>query len=98
MTDPTFDRLFTAWLDERAQPHAPTGLAADIVERTAGSRPRPAWRVPERWFSMPTTIRLALIPRGLLLLFALWLILSLTVAGAAVGGRLTFTQAVLPAP
>jgi Tol biopolymer transport system component len=98
MTDPSFDRLFTAWLDERAPPHAPTGLAADIVERTAGSRPRPAWRVPERWFSMPTTIRLALIPRGLLLLFALWLILSLTVAGAAVGGRLAFTQAVLPAP
>jgi Tol biopolymer transport system component len=96
MTDPTFDRQFTAWLEERAQPHAPTGLAADIVERTARSRPRPAWRVPERWFSMPTTIRLALIPRGLLLIFALWLILSLTIAGAAIGGRLEFTQAVLP--
>ena len=98
MTDPSFDRRFTAWLDERVQPHAPTGLAADIVERTARSRPRPAWRIPERWFTMPTSIRLALIPRGLLLLFALWLIVSLTVAGAAIGGRLTFTQAVLPPP
>jgi hypothetical protein len=98
MTDPTLDRTFTAWLEERAQPHAPTGLAADIVERTARTRPRPAWRIPERWFSMPTTIRLALIPRDLLLILALWLILALTVAGAAIGGRITFTRAVLPAP
>jgi hypothetical protein len=92
MTDPAFDRQFSAWLEERAQPHAPTGLEADIVEQTARTRPRPAWRVPERWFSMPTTIRLALIPRTLLMLFALWLILTLTIAGAAIGGRLTFAR------
>jgi hypothetical protein len=99
MTDPTFDRQFTAWLEERAQPHAPTGLAADIVERTARTRPRPAWRIPERWFTMPTSIRLALVPRGLLLLLTLWLILALTVAGAAIGGRVTFAQALqVPAP
>jgi Tol biopolymer transport system component len=99
MTDPTFDRDFTAWLQERAQPHAPSGLAADIVERTARTRPRSAWRIPGRWLSMPTTIRLALVPRGLLLLLALWLILALTVAGAAIGGRITFARAALvPAP
>jgi dipeptidyl aminopeptidase/acylaminoacyl peptidase len=97
MTDPTFDRTITAWLEERAQPHAPTGLAADIVQRTAQARPRQAWQIPERWFSMPTTIRLALVPRGLVLLLALWLILALTVAGAAVGGQLTFSRAILPA-
>jgi Tol biopolymer transport system component len=48
---------------------------------------------------MPTTIRLALVPRGLMLLLVLWLILALTVAGAAIGGRLTFAKAVMvPAP
>jgi Tol biopolymer transport system component len=99
MTDPNFDRTFTAWLDERAQPQAPAGLAADTIGRTAETRPRPAWRIPERWFSMPTTIRLALIPRGLVLtLIALGLLLSLTVASVAVGGRLPWVPALAVAP
>ncbi len=101
MTDPSFDRQFTAWLDERADPNAPAGLAADIIGRTARSRPRRAWRIPERWFSMPTTIRLAFIPRSLvLLLITLWLLLALAVGAATVGGRLSLAPAsvLVPAP
>ena len=47
---------------------------------------------------VPVARPLALIPRGFLLLIALGLIIALTVAGLVVGGRLAFTQAVLPAP
>ena len=77
----------------------------DVLARTRRSRQRPGWTFIERWFDMTTIAQrvpvarpLALIPRGFLLLIALGLIVALTVAGLVVGGRLAFTQAVLPAP
>ena len=76
----------------------------DVLARTHRSRQRPGWTFIERWLPMMTisqrapVIRpLALIPRSFLLLIALALIVALTVAGLAIGGRMTsLTQAVLP--
>lgn len=86
MTEPGFDRHISAWLDERAQLHAPDGLLADTLERTARIRARPAWRIPERWIPMPTSIRLALIPRSAIVLVVL-LVAALFGAAIAVASQ-----------
>jgi dipeptidyl aminopeptidase/acylaminoacyl peptidase len=77
----------------------------DVLARTRRARQRPAWTFIERWFPMttiapraPVARPLALIPRGLLMLIVLGLLAALAVAGLAIGGRLTSTRAVLPAP
>ncbi|HMJ79463.1 MAG TPA: hypothetical protein VK592_00295, partial [Candidatus Dormibacteraeota bacterium] len=87
-----FDRLernLPELLEELAGPRPPE-YVADIVERTAGLRQRPAWSFPERWFPMTAATshaaRLAPFPwrvAGLLaLLLALLIIGSLLTAGA----------------
>jgi WD40 repeat protein len=75
----------------------------DVLARTRRSRQRPGWTFIERWFDMTTIAQrapvarpLALIPRGFLLLIVLGLIIAMTVAGLAIGGRLELTRAVLP--
>ena len=93
-----FDRTLAAWLDERAHPTAPPGLLDTVVTQSTGVRPRPAWRIRERWIPMPLTLRLAVVPRVVLLLI-LALILALALAaGAVVGGRLPLLRATALAP
>jgi Tol biopolymer transport system component len=48
-----FDELVTAWLDERAQGPAPDELLDRVAAQTAGTKPLPAWRLPERWIPRP---------------------------------------------
>jgi WD40-like Beta Propeller Repeat len=94
-------RALTDLADARVPDSTP-----DVPARTRRSRQRPGWTFIERWFDMTTIAQrapvarpLALIPRGLLILIALWLIIALTVAGLAIGGRLALMQAVMvPAP
>ena len=69
MTPTELRPTLTAWLDERAQPYAPHDLLAEAVTNTAAVRPRPSWRIPERWIPMPITLRLAVVPRAVLWLF-----------------------------
>jgi Tol biopolymer transport system component len=78
---------------------------SDVLARTRRSRQRPRWTFFERWFDMTTIAQrvpvarpLALIPRGMLVLLVLGLIITLTIAGASIGGHLRFSRAVLPAP
>ncbi len=93
-----FDRTLAAWLDERAHPTAPPGLLDTVVAQSTRVRPRPAWRIRERWIPMPLTLRLAVVPRVVLLLI-LALILALALAaGAVVGGRLPLLRATALAP
>lgn len=93
---PGLDRRITAWLDDRAVPGAPDGLLGDTLARTSRLRPRPAWRIPERWVPMPFTLRLAVVPRALIVLLVLAALMASLALGGIVGGSLQ--RAVSPAP
>lgn len=46
------DRTLSAWLTAQAPTREPEHLLDHILERTARTRRRPAWRIPERWIPM----------------------------------------------
>jgi Tol biopolymer transport system component len=94
-----FDRTLSAWLHECAEPQAPEHLREAAVAHAVATRPRPAWRIPERWLPMPITLRLAVVPRAVLLLLMLALLVALAAGSLAVGSRLNlFATVALPAP
>lgn len=81
------DRRLSDWLDSRAPARAPEHLFGATVFRTARTRPRAAWRIPERWHSMTIALRPAALPRGLVfILLALGLVLALLGGGLMAGG------------
>ena len=43
-----FDRLLTAWLDDRAPVARPTTCLVEVLARTSRTRRRPGWLIPER--------------------------------------------------
>ena len=45
-----FDRHLTAWFEASAPSSEPEPLLGQVLARTARTRRRPAWRIPERWF------------------------------------------------
>lgn len=47
-----FDRSLTAWLMADAPVREPEHLLGEVLARTAHTRRRPAWRIPERWIPM----------------------------------------------
>ncbi len=54
------DRLLTAWLTADAPIREPEPLLGQVLARTARTRRRSAWRIPERWFPVSTiTTRVA---------------------------------------
>jgi hypothetical protein len=95
---PDFETTLIAWLDERAQPYAPQHLLDASVARTSRTRQRPAWLIPERWIPMPLTLRLAVVPRAVIILMILSALLAIAIAGASVGGRLDLLNGVTPLP
>jgi Tol biopolymer transport system component len=59
-THDDFDGRLTAWLDALAAAREPDPLLERVLARTATTRRRPAWAIPERWIPMtsittPTT-------------------------------------------
>jgi WD40-like Beta Propeller Repeat len=81
MTGPRdFDRLVTAWLDERVQPRAPDDVLDGALARTSRLRRRPAWRIRERWIPMRLSLALAVIPRAVIILVCLALAAALAAA------------------
>ena len=91
MTARNDDRLLSAWLHDVAPGREPEHLLGQVLARTARTRRRPAWRIPERWFSMSAiTTRLTpatpvpwrLIAVGAALLIALVVGLVLVASGA----------------
>jgi hypothetical protein len=46
------DRTLSAWLTAQAPTSEPEHLLDHVLERTARTRRRPAWRIPERWIPM----------------------------------------------
>jgi hypothetical protein len=53
-THDDFDGRLASWLTTIAPPAEPDGFADRVLERTARTRRRPAWRIPERWIPMAT--------------------------------------------
>lgn len=89
------DRRLTAWLDEDAQVAAPDRLLSEALARTHGVRPRPGWRITERWIPMRVSMALAVIPRAVLLMLALLALLALAASAYVVGSP---GPSPLPAP
>jgi hypothetical protein len=58
-----FDRTLSAWLTAQAPVREPEHLLEHVLERTARTRRRAAWRIPERWTLM-TAISTNAIPRS----------------------------------
>ncbi|HTK44297.1 MAG TPA: hypothetical protein VL749_02945, partial [Patescibacteria group bacterium] len=91
------DRLLSTWLHDVAPDREPEHLLGEVLARTARTGRRPAWRIPERWFSMSaitsrftpaTPVPWRLLAVGAALLLAL-------LAGLVLAGGGAFTS---PAP
>ena len=83
------DRLLSDWLHDVAPGREPEHLLGEVLARTARTRRRAAWRIPERWISMSAiTSRLAPAPTTpwRTILVAAALLLGLAVGLAALAG------------
>lgn len=89
------DRRLAAWLDEDASVPAPERVLAGALARTARTRPRPAWLVPERWIPMRVSMALAVVPRAALIALTLLVLLALAASALVVGSP---SPGPLPAP
>src|SRR4051812_16207775 len=91
------DRLLTAWLTADAPIREPEPLLGEVLARTARTRRRSAWRIPERWFPVSTiTTRLEGAPRFPWRAVA---VIAILVLALAIGALLVGSRAKpLPAP
>src|SRR3954447_18888476 len=91
------DRLLTSWLTADAAIREPEPLLGEVLARTARTRRRSAWRIPERWFPVSTiTTRLEGAPRFPWRAVA---VIAILVLALAVGALLVGSRAKpLPAP
>ncbi len=55
-TNDAFERNLSTWLHEDAEHHVPDHLA-EVLQRTATARQRPAWSTLERWLPVDSTFR-----------------------------------------
>ena len=78
-----YDRHLSAWLAAEAPAREPEHLLGEVLARTARTRRRPAWRIPERWISMSAiTSRVAPPPGVPWRAIALTALLIALIAGA----------------
>lgn len=93
-----FDRHLSTWLDDRAPVREPELLLGRVLARTARTRRRPVWLIPERWIPMSAiTSRLATpsrVPWRTVGLAALLIIVLIVGAILIAGSR----QRALPPP
>src|SRR3954452_14315477 len=91
------DRLVTSWLTADAAIREPEPLLGEVLARTARTRRRSAWRIPERWFPVSTiTTRLEGAPRFPWRAVA---VIAILVVALAVGALLVGSRAKpMPAP
>jgi hypothetical protein len=83
MTTNDADRRLTAWLTDAAPAREPEHLLSAVLEETARTPRRPAWRITGRWFDVSLSAgRLASVLTPPWRLIALAAILVLAIAGA----------------
>ena len=83
------DRLLTAWFAVDAPMREPEPLLGQVLARTARTRRRPAWRIPERWLPVSTistrfatTSRIPWRTAGAIALLVLALLGAVLIAGS----------------
>jgi Tol biopolymer transport system component len=59
------DRTLSAWLTAQAPTSEPEHLLDHVLERTARTRRRPGWRIPERWIPM-SVLTTTVAPRSMI--------------------------------
>ena len=80
-TNDAFERNLSVWLHEDAEHHVPDHLA-EVLQRTATARQRPAWSSLERWLPVDTTFRRSVFARPTpVRQLALLLLIGLLIAG-----------------
>ena len=82
-----FDRLVSSWFEENAPIREPEHLLGQVLARTARTRRRPGWLVPERWLSVQLVTRWQTVPRVAPIVVALALLLVLLAAALLITGR-----------
>lgn len=95
---PDLQRRLGAFLDDEMALRAPDAVTSDVLAAVGRTRRRPAWRIPERWIPMPVTMRLAVVPRAVIILSLLALLVALLAAGGLVAGSLRHASVALPPP
>ncbi len=80
------ERRLTDLLDERARATAPEHLLRDALDRLDRTRPRPGWRIQERWIPMETRARFGAVPRTAVALAVLGLLLVVFTAISLASG------------
>ena len=80
------DVLVSRWLETTAPTREPEHLLDEVLSSVERTRRRPAWRIPERWIPMQTTLRWQPAPRLVPLLLVALLIVALVAVVAFVGG------------
>jgi len=92
-----FERRLHSWLAEREWDREPELLLEEVLARTARTRRRPAWQIPERWFSMSAITSRLTLPAAVpwrALALAVLLVLALVAGAVIIAG----SQAFRPAP
>ncbi len=84
------DRLLATWLTSDAATSEPGHLLGQVLAKTAQTRRRPAWRIPERWIPMSAISNATLVAArrswrmiGVAVLLILALIASLLIVAAS---------------
>ena len=84
------DQLLTTWLTSDAAASEPEHLLGQVLTKTARTRRRPAWRVPERWVPVSAISNAAMVPArlswrtiGVAVLLILALIASLLIVAGS---------------
>lgn len=97
MTTPNgFERRVADWLEREAPMREPGGLLDAVTTRVARSRRLPGWAIPQRWIPLPLTLRLAVVPRAVVLLLSVALLVSIALGSALVAGALWSEGPTLP--
>lgn len=82
-----FDGLLSAWFDDDASGREPEQLLGQVLARTARTRRRPAWRVPERWLPVQLVMARQSVPRLAPLVVVAALLVALLAAALFMAGR-----------
>ena len=82
-----FDRVLTAWFDDDAPGREPEPLLGQVLARTARTRRRSAWLVPERWLPVQLVMARQSVPRLAPLIVVAALLIALLAATLFIAGR-----------
>ena len=81
------DLLVSRWLEATAPTREPEHLLDNVLTTVERTNRRPAWRIPERWIPMQTTLRWQPAPRLVPLVLVAFLIAAVLAAIAFVGSQ-----------